>query len=256
MILNLTACILTAANDGCKWSLLRVGTVDLAGYCLRMRKSFHEQLAEVERLVVDTTGIVLQQIDGALRALQSRDVELADAVIAGDDAVDDKYMEIEQRVLTLLATQAPVASDLRLVSAVLHVNIHLERMADLCTNVAKFTKLAPTGPFSEEIVSEVVEMGRQGARMLETAIEAFAERHLEKALSLQTMDETIDRLNRELFKQVARQFIGNEEEIEWGTRMVLISRQLERLGDHAVDIAEQVAFMITGEFREFTDAAD
>jgi phosphate transport system protein len=221
-----------------------------------MRTSFHEQLAEAEGLVVETTGIVLQQIDRSLRALQTRDKAMADVVISGDDAVDEKYVEIEQRVLTLLATQAPVASDLRLVSAMLHINIHLERMADLCTNIGKFVKLAPMGPYSEPIVQEIVEMGRQGAKMLQTAIESFTERDLEKALSLQQMDETVDRLNRNLFKQVARQFIGNEEEIEWGTRMVLISRQLERMGDHAVDIAEQVAFMITGEFREFTDAAD
>jgi len=218
-----------------------------------MRKSFHEQLAEAERLVVETTGTVLRQIDGSLESLQTRDKELADKVIAGDDDVDACYIEIEQRVLTLLATQAPVASDLRLVSAMLHINIHLERMADLCTNIAKFVKLAPQGPFSEDIVREIVEMGRQAGRMLETAIEAFAERDLDKALTLPTMDETIDRLNRSLFKKVARQFIGHEEEIEWGTRMVLVSRQLERMGDHAVDIAEQVAFMITGEFREFTD---
>lgn len=217
------------------------------------RKTFHEQLAEAERLVVDTAGIVIRQIDGALEALSKRDKALADAVIQGDDAVDEKYVEIEQRVLTLLATQAPVASDLRLVSAVLHINIHLERMADLCTNIGKFVKLAPIGPYSEDIVREIIEMGRQGARMLETAVEAFADRNLEKALSLQNMDETIDRLNRSLFKKVAHQFIGNEEEVEWGSRMVLVSRQLERLGDHAVDIAEQVAFMITGVFREFTD---
>lgn len=217
------------------------------------RKSFHEQLAEAEGLVVETAGLVIRQIDGALHALETRDKDLAGRVIAGDDAVDAKYIEIEQRVLTLLATQAPVASDLRLVSAVLHINIHLERMADLCTNVGKFVKLAPTGPYSDEVVREIVEMGRQGTRMLEAAVEAFAERNLDKALSLQGMDETIDRLNRSLFKRVASQFIGNEEEVEWGSRMVLISRQLERLGDHAVDIAEQVAFMITGEFREFTD---
>src|SRR5262245_6629497 len=130
------------------------------------RKTFHEQLAEAERLVVDTAGLVLRQIDGSLAALTARDKLRADEVIAGDDAVDEKYIEIEQRILTLLATQAPVASDLRLVSAVLHINIHLERMADLCTNVGKFVKLAPTGPYNEEIVREVVEMGRQGGRML------------------------------------------------------------------------------------------
>jgi phosphate transport system protein len=100
----------------------------------------------------------------------------------------------------------------------MHINIHLERMADLCTNTAKFVKLAPSGPFSEEIVREVVEMGRQGARMLEVVIQAFAERDLQKALSLPNLDEVIDRLNRSLFKKVAQQFSGTEEEVEWGSR--------------------------------------
>ncbi|MEX0874980.1 MAG: phosphate signaling complex protein PhoU [Actinomycetota bacterium] len=220
-----------------------------------MRTSFQQQLAEAEGLVVDTAGLVLQQLDRTLRTLETRDNALADVVISGDDAVDDRYIEIEQRILTLLATQAPVASDLRLVSAMLHMNIHLERMADLCTNIAKFVKFSKTGPYSEEIVQEIIEMGRQASRMLETAIASFTERELSKALSLLEMDQTINRLNRNLFKQVARQFVGDEDEVEWGTRMVLISRQLERMGDHAVDIAEQVAFMITGEFREFTDAS-
>jgi phosphate transport system protein len=76
------------------------------------------------------------------------------------------------------------------------------------------------------------------------------------ALSLPEMDESIDRLNRNLFKKVAQRFAGDEDEVEWGSRMVLVSRQLERMGDHAVDIGEQVAFMITGEFREFTDASE
>ncbi len=220
-----------------------------------MRTTFHQQLAESERLIIETSGLVLQQLERTLRTLETRDEALADVVISGDDAVDELYIEVEQRVLTLLATQAPVASDLRLVSAMLHINFHLERMADLCTNIAKFVKLAPRGPFSEEIVQEIVEMGKQGGRMLERVIEAFSERDLQKALSLTEMDQTINRLNRNLFKQCAKQFSGSEEDVEWGTRMVLASRQLERMGDHAVDIAEQVAFMITGEFREFTDAS-
>lgn len=220
-----------------------------------MRKSFHEQLAEAEGRVVDTAGVVLQQLERTLRAVEKRDTAVADVVIAGDDAVDDAYMDIQERVLRLLATQAPVASDLRLVSGMLHINIHLERMADLCTNIAKFVKLAPPRTFSADIVRDVIEMGRQAGRMLDTAIQAFAKRDLEAALSLPEMDESIDRLNRNLFKQVVHQFAGDEDEVEWGSRMVLVSRQLERMGDHAVDIAEQVAFMITGEFREFTDAS-
>jgi phosphate transport system protein len=220
-----------------------------------MRKSFHQQLAEAEGLVVDTAGVVLQQLERTLRIIETRDPALADVVISGDDVVDDNYIDIQERVLRLLATQAPVASDLRLVSAMLHNNIHLERMADLCTNIAKIVKLTPEGPYSSEIVGELLEMGKQAARMLETAIQAFSKRDLDMALSLPVMDESIDRLNRDLFKKVVHKFAGDEEEVEWGSRMVIVSRQLERMGDHAVDIGEQVAFMITGEFREFTDAS-
>ena len=218
------------------------------------RKSFHEQLAEAEGLVVSTAGLVLQQLGRTVQALDSRNLDIASEVIGADDAVDDRYLEMEQRILTLLATQAPVASDLRLVSAMLHINIHLERVGDLCVNIAKFVKLAVDLPRSPEIVQELVEMGMQASRMLDTAIRSFSERDLEAALGLPRMDDRIDRLNRELFKQ-AIHFGGDEGAIEWASRMILASRQLERMGDHAVDIGEQVAFMITGEFREFTDAS-
>ena len=220
-----------------------------------MRKSFHEQLADCEGLVVDTTGVVLQQVERTLRTLKTRDRGLCDVIISGDDVVDERYIDIQSRILELIATQAPVASDLRLVSAMMHINIHLERMADLCTNIAKIVAVTPEGPYSSQIVDELVEMGSQAARMLDTAIQAFAKRDLDLALSLPQMDESIDRMNRNLFKQVVHKFAGEEEEVEWGSRMVIVSRQLERMGDHAVDIAEQVAFMITGEFREFTDAS-
>jgi len=221
-----------------------------------MRQSFHTQLAEAEARVVDATGLVLRQLDLTLRALETKDLALSDVVISGDDSVDECYMDIERRILTLLATQAPVASDLRLVSAMLHINIHLERMADLCTNIAKLIKLTANLPFFSDIVQELVEMGRQAHNMIDVAIQAFVKRDLDLALSLPEMDESIDRLNRNLFKKVAQRFAGDEDEVEWGSRMVLVSRQLERMGDHAVDIGEQVAFMITGEFREFGDASE
>jgi phosphate transport system protein len=219
-----------------------------------VRASFHVQLAEAEALVVETTGIVLEQLDRTIKVLESRDEAVIDAIIDGDEAVDVRYIDIEQRILTLLATQSPVASDLRLVSGMLHINIHLERVADLCVNIAKFVKLALDLPRSPTIVQGLVEMGGQASKMLETAIQAFSKRDLDLALGLPRMDDRIDRLNRDLFKEVAG-WAGDERAIEWGSRMILASRQLERMGDHAVDIGEQVAFMITGEFREFTDAS-
>jgi len=220
-----------------------------------MRQSFHEQLAEAEGLVNETSGLVLQMLERTLRALETRDLALSDVVISADDAVDEKYIDVEQRILTLLATQAPVARDLRLVSAMLHINIHLERMADLCVNIAKFVKLSHDLPFSEGILQALVEMGWYASKMIEQAMDAFAKRDLDLALALPEVDQAINRLNRRLIKEVAR-YASEDDQIEWGSRMVLVSRQLERMGDHAVDIGEQVAFMITGEFREFTDASE
>jgi phosphate transport system protein len=185
-----------------------------------VRQSFHVQLAGAEALVVETSGIVLEQIERTINVLESREETLIATIIDGDDAVDVRYIDIEQRILTLLATQSPVASDLRLVSGMLHINIHLERVADLCVNIAKFVKLALDLPRSPSIVQELVEMGRQASKMLETAIEAFSKRDLDLALGLPRMDDRIDRLNRDLFKEVAG-WAGDERGIEWGSRMIL-----------------------------------
>jgi phosphate transport system protein len=219
-----------------------------------MRRSFHEQLSDAESQCVRMAGFVLQQLEKVLKALANRDEDLADAVIAADDPIDEVYVDLERRILTLLATQAPVASDLRLVSAILHVNIHLERMGDLCTNIAKFVKLLHDCSLPPAMMDELAEMGAQAGRMIDAAMRAFSARDLELALSLTDMDESIDRLNRRMIRGVVAA-AGNESMLEGVTRLVVAARQLERMGDHAVDIGEQVAFMITGEFREFTDAS-
>lgn len=219
-----------------------------------MRKTFHQQLADTEALCVETAALVMEQIERVLRASATRDEALADEVIAGDDAIDERYVEVEHRILTLLATQAPVASDLRLISAMLHINIHLERMGDLCTNIAKFVKLIHELPVPTPMLDEIGEMGSQASRMLDVAVRSFSDRDLEAAMSLTGMDESIDRLNRRMIRGVAAA-ASDEAMLESVTRVILMSRQFERMGDHAVDIGEQVAFMITGEIREFTDAS-
>ncbi len=218
-----------------------------------MRKSFHEQLGEAEAAIVEMAGLSLQQLDRVLRALDRGDEALAEIVIGGDDPIDELYIQIEEKILMLLALQAPVASDLRLVSAILHINIHVERVADLCVNIAKFVKLTIDMPTSEDILRELIEMGRHAGLMLDASIQSFSKRDLELAMGLPRVDDRIDRLNRRIFKELVK--LGDESMIEWAARMVLVSRQLERMGDHAVDIGEQVAFMITGVFREFTDAS-
>ena len=191
---------------------------------------------------------------GALNAVEQQDVELADEVIAFDDEVDERYLAIEIGIEQLLARQTPVASDLRLVLAVLHINLALERMADLCVTIAKLTKLTAGLDPDETLVEAFEEMGSRAEEMIRVAMTSFAERDVAGAETLVDLDELIDRANRRLVTHVLE--LGNEpERREWGVRMIIVSRCLERIGDHAVDIGEQTAYLVTGEFREFTDAS-
>jgi phosphate transport system protein len=190
----------------------------------------------------------------AFDSLVRRDPELADQVIARDDEVDAHYLEVERRVFDLLARQTPVASDLRLVTAVLHINLHLERVADMGVNIAKIAKVTMGWPSNETVLLHLQEMADVAGTMLRTAIEAFVRRDMKLCRALPKMDDPVDRLNRGMYREVAA-LAGDPRMLEWGIHMNVVSRQLERVADHAVDIGEQVAFLLTGVFQEFSDAS-
>jgi len=220
-----------------------------------MRVSFTEELSQLEAGLQEEGDLVLRALRSALNALARGDSELADEVIAFDDEVDRRYVEIETGVQSLLARQTPVAIDLRLVLAVLRVNLHLERMADYCVTVAKLTKLMGDLHVDDETISRSIEdMGQRAEQMIRVAMDAFAARDAEKAQTLVELDELIDRANRNASDDLLS--LGSSaEEREYALRMLVVSRCVERIGDHAVDIGEQVAYLVTGEFREFSDAS-
>jgi phosphate transport system protein len=221
---------------------------------MTMRVTFQEELQELETSLQGEGELVLRSLRAAVEAVCSQDAELADEVIAFDDDIDEYYLTIEAGIEQLLARQTPVASDLRLVLAVLHSNLHLERMGDLCTTIAKLTKLTKGLPPDEDLLEGFREMGERAEQMIRVGLESLRHRDRDRAESLLDLDELIDRANRRVVKHL---LAGgqSEEEREWGLRMIIVSRCLERIGDHAVDIGEQTAFLVTGEFREFTDAS-
>jgi phosphate transport system protein len=219
-----------------------------------LRVSLQEELDQLEAAVQEEGELVLRALRGALGALERQDVELADEVIAFDDEVDDSYLAVEEGIQSLLARQTPVAVDLRTVLALLHVNLHLERMADYCVTVAKLTKLVAGIPHDETLAEAFDEMGARAEEMIRVSLDSLASRDMERAESLVDLDELIERATRRAVKQVIA-IGGDEERREWGLRMIVVSRCLERIGDHAVDIGEQTAFLVSGEFREFTDAS-
>src|SRR5581483_8664534 len=222
---------------------------------LTMRVSFTEELAQLEASLQDEGDLVLRALRSSLNALARGDNELADEVISFDDEVDQRYVAIETGVQSLLARQTPVAADLRLVLAVLRVNLHLERMANYCVTVAKLTKLMGDLNVSEDAIARSIEdMGQRAEQMIRVAMDSFADRDPAKAETLVELDELIDHANRNATEDVLS--LGDSpQEREYGLRMLVVSRCVERIGDHAVDIGEQVVYLVTGEFREFSDAS-
>jgi phosphate transport system protein len=219
-----------------------------------IRRRFHEELHALEGDVHQTGTQAQLLLEQALQALARGDPAVCDQVIRGDDEVDQLYLDVERRILGLFALQTPVASDLRLLTALLHINLHLERIADQAVNMAKITKLAHGLPPNPTVLQHLGEMGAIALGMVGAAMAALARRDLELARSLPERDDPLDRLNRGMLRQVL-EASDDQRVLEWGIRMYVVSRQIERIGDNAVDIAEQVAFLVTGEFHEFTDAS-
>jgi phosphate transport system protein len=218
------------------------------------RKRFHDELDALESEILGLGERAELAITRAVDGLVRKDRALQEQVIAEDDGIDATYLDVERRILGLLATQTPVASDLRLVSAIMHINLHLERVGDMAVNIAKMSLVTMDLPSSATVLQHLEEMGDVAGSMLRTSIDAFARRDVDLAQQLPKMDDPIDRLNRNMYREVAA-LASDPQMLEWGLRMNVVSRQLERVGDHAVDIGEQVAFLLTGEFREFTDAS-
>jgi phosphate transport system protein len=219
------------------------------------RHRFHEELSDLEHELLAEGEDAAAAVGAAVEALVHRDMELARRVVERDDEIDRRYLDIEDRILNVLAMQTPVASDLRLVSAILHINLHLERIGDQAVNVAKMALAATELPADEQILSHLREMGDIVTRMVRVALDALARRDLDECLELPAMDDPVDIINRNMYRQVLALAGGDPAGLEWGIRMNVVARHLERVGDNAVDIGEQVGFLLTGEFREFTDAS-
>jgi len=218
------------------------------------RVEFRASLDALEATLQEQGAVVLRAVRGAVAVLSSQDVELCDEVIAFDDEIDARYHRIEKLVEEMLAQQSPVATDLRMVLAILHDSIHLERIGDQCVTIAKLTKLAAELEPRHDLVEGLIEMGERAEEMVRVSLDSFAQRDVTAARTLVELDELIDRTNRRVSDQVLS-MASTPGTQEWGMRMIVVSRCIERIGDNAVDIGEQTAFVVTGEFHEFTDAS-
>jgi phosphate transport system protein len=219
------------------------------------RIHYGQELEQLEASALGGLDLVTAALGRTLEVVEQQDVELAQLVIADDDRIDGRYLEVHQALITLLATQSPVATDLRLISALLHVLKNVERMGDQCVNICKLVPLTGNEPpADEQMVKLIVTMGRQTRTLISQSKRAFEERNVEMAHDLVRQDDVVDNLNRDCFRLALE--LGDDPDIrEWAMTMLLAARAIERIGDNAVDIGEQVAFVVTGLFREFEDAS-
>jgi phosphate transport system protein len=219
------------------------------------RREFQAELAKLEVQALGGLDFVAEALERALETVAQRDIELASMVIADDDRIDGRYLEVHQGILSLLALQAPVAGDLRLVAALLHVIKHVERMGDQCVNMAKLVPLAGHDPPDDVVMlANIARMGELAGALVLQAKQSFERRDPDLAQDLVRQDDEVDRLNKSCFARALD--IGDDpDQREWAMHMMLVARCLERIGDNAVDIGEQTAFVVTGLFREFEDAS-
>ena len=219
------------------------------------RARFQDELRHLEEQALEGLDMVVEALDRALEALKHQDMELASLVIADDDRIDGRYLEVHQGLLSLMALQAPVATDLRLVASLLHVIKHIERMGDQCVNICKLIPLSGhDAPADAELVARIEKMGELVRSQVTQARQAYSLRDVALAEDLVRQDMEVNRLNRECFARALA--IGDDPDTrEWASYMMLVARSLERIGDNAVDIGEQTAFVVTGLFREFSDAS-
>jgi phosphate transport system protein len=222
---------------------------------LEGRLHLRDEIRGLEKRALGAMDIVADQLDRTLRVVVDHDYAMADMVIADDDRIDGRFLELHGDILSLIARQAPVATDLRLLAALLDVIRRMERMGDQCVNICKILMLAPEAPADDlQLTQRILEMGRQARALAVESARAFAARDVATAERLCEVDDTIDALNREVFR-IAVALAGDPEAREWAMWMTQVARALERIGDNAVDIGEETAFVASGVYREFEDAS-
>jgi len=222
----------------------------------KLRREYHEELNRLEEQALTGFDLVIRSLDRTVEAVENQDIELAGMVVKDDQQVDARYLEVHQGLITLLATQSPVATDLRLIAALLHVIKNIERMAAQCVNICKVIPL--TGhepPIDPRMIDRIVTMGRQARILVVQARRSFVDRDVDMALNLATLDDEIDICNRECFS-LAIEIGDDPDRREWAMTMLLAARAIERIGDNCVDVGEQVVFVVTGLFREYADTPD
>lgn len=211
---------------------------------------FHAELAALEQKVLGMVDRAEQMVQQAVDAVTRGDLDLAAAVIENDAKIDEIHLDVHNDWTSLMARHQPLGSDLRRMTILLHLNTTFERMSAQCANIAEVALANHELPTVDRICGQIREMGDLVRPMIRTAVEAYVREDLDEARLLPVMDHPVDRLNANMYKETVAAG-GSPQLLEWATKMMLVSRALERVGDQSVDFAEQTAYLITGDRASF-----
>jgi len=217
-----------------------------------MRKTFHEKLDEVTEDLLEMGSLIQDTFSNAVEALINNDMELAQKVIDGDSKIDDYDIMIEEKCMIIQAEYQPVAVDLRLIHSIYIIDIYLERIGDICVSIAKLARrlyLKEKINIDKGILDLLIEMSNVVKTILDKALRAFRNRDAKLASRLEQMDDTIDSLQKALYKKLYSFHSRDKNYIKIVTNVSLLSRYLERVGDNSVNIGDRVVYFLTGDFR-------
>ena len=220
-----------------------------------LRGEFHSDLDEVRQGVARLSASVTELVPRATDVLLDQDLEGAEYVILGDDEIDARSIELEERCYQLLALQAPVASDLREVISAIKLIAEIERSADLCVNICKAARRIYGRPLDPKLRGVIQKMGDQAQHLFKEATEAYLTRDSARAAALDDMDSLLDDLQREFIQVIFESHGQDHIDLQVAVQLALVARFFERIGDHAVNIGEKVRYEVDGWLPEHAGAA-
>ena len=210
----------------------------------RVTRHFQEELEVLQERLLAMGGLAEDRMCDSVKALSLRDTAMIDRVLAGDEPINALHIEIDSRCFTLLALYQPMAADLRAIVAAVKINTDLERVGDLAVNIAEATKRYVEHPPVKPLI-DIPRMGDIAQGMLRDALDAFVQRDIQLAEAVLAADDALDALKTQIFRELLTFMLSEPTTIEPALDLILISRHLERIGDHATNIAEDVIFLVT-----------
>jgi phosphate transport system protein len=211
-----------------------------------MAKHLHRELDKIKKMILTLGALAEERVRMAVDAIEERDAEIAAKIIKSDHEIDEMEVEIEEECLKILALHQPVAVDLRFLIAVIKINNELERIGDQAVNIAqRITTIAKRG--EGDLIFDYSKMATKTARMLKMSLDALVNLDVDMAFKVVTLDDEVDKLQRVAYDRIKAAMAGAAARHGHLINLLLISRHLERLGDHATNIAEEVIYLIEGE---------